>query len=119
MRTAAGKSSNGSPRAGGASRQIWRARRCSCVRLLAITFTGMFYWWMADGWHDDASQPLLVVGHTSHVVRMRPGSAAKRGHERGISGNEVAHDNAHGAVAQQLASRVVVCGRDGELVTRR
>src|SRR4029077_14499698 len=87
------------------------ARPCFCVRLPAITFTGMFWWWTAAGWRDDTSHPLLVVGHSSHVVRIRLGSAAKRGRQCVIDGNEVAHDDAHGSITKKLACRVVVgCG---------
>src|SRR5580692_1312188 len=55
---------------------------------------------------------LLIMGHACHVVDC--GLAAKRGHGGIIRGDEIADDNAHGAVTQEFAGGIVVSGRDFE-----
>src|SRR2546427_745907 len=51
----------------------------------------------------------VVVGHAVHVVGER-GTAAEGGHGGILGRNEIANDDAHGAVAHEFAGGIVVGG---------
>src|SRR5580704_8602174 len=61
-----------------------------------------------------ASAPLLIVGHSGQV--MGCWLAAQGVHGGVVRGNEIAHDDAHGAVTQEFSRSIVVGGGNFENV---